>query len=467
MKNRSKLPVVLAFLICIAAAAGGYYVFKYHGEDVSKAVDDFLSKKPEKKPKTGPKSKKGKKKKKTDPAKKDRSPVEKPPEEPEPPPVDLERLEAMFTEAENHYKEIRYEKAGEVLGDLLESAVPGPLKEKAKNLRAKCRTFGEMVDGIKPMALSDLQDIVRIHLVNGHWRMGKVLSRSDKKIVIQEDNGIKAHLPMEEIDRVEPLDPEKVRKVKETMLAEKKSELEGKVGKGKLAEALICFKLAEFCIKHGLFLRVNGFLDEGMGRSAEFPALVYNDKAKTLYRSYLYWRLRKMTRMAKIAYTALVQKFPESAFSRLARTDEEEKPTPAAAPPPDENPAPEEPSPSPGETEPPPSETPEEDPPFGEEEPPPDEEPPTPAPEEPSTGRDLIDQARKLMRQGKAHEDRARPGSPNADEENEKAIGAYEKALELLEKALTAHPESAAWIETRIEEIQSALYWCKKMRKLG
>lgn len=466
-KKRSLLPLLAALLLLGGVAAGGWYVWTHHKADVESFLSGLSSDSADEEgDEEAATSKKGKGRKKrpkkngTSPKDKDQQAKgvdRKAPTDPdgrEKPAPDRDSLESVLSQARANFDALQYEQARYLLADILGAPAPKDLKEKAEELDSLSRTFGEIVEGIRPQALSDSRDIVIVHLTNGGKRRGRVLRRTAEKVYLVENNGIKAIFKNDEIDRLEPLTPEQDRKAKEAQFETFRTAQKGKAE----SSALLFFILARYCVEHGLTHRVNQLLTQGLETDKDFPWVVYNEKAKKYYHRYMFFRGRKFPKSAAKALKVLLDRFPKSFFADEARKDEAKagRPVPKPEPKPEPRPGPRpkvrpEPKPEPAE----------EPDPWEEEEPEP-EPAPGPAPK----GK-LLNQANQLMARARVHDQKSFPGRPNADAELVKAIAAYSKAMEVLEEALKEHPENERWIESKLEQVQSALYWCRKRQKIG
>ncbi len=380
-----------------------------------------------------------------------------PPAKPVQPPADTAAFEAVLEKARACCVALEYEEALRLIEDLLSGPLPKDLRSKAERIERASGVFLSVLAGISPLELSDYRDLVEVRLTNGNSVVGRILSDSPSKVVVMQDYGIKANLSRDEIDRINPLPPEKMKKIKEAEYEKFRMNPDAVRG-----DAVSCFLLAEFCVRNGLRDKVNALLEKGLDADGMFQTIVYNEKAKRIYRQYLYFKGKKMDSMSRRAFDSIREKFPESVFARQAKADEQEatvmaqpRKTPAEAP---ANPAG-----SDSKTPARPPETSEDD--WGDDSGD-DSEKPAPKPPPDSRG-GLIEQAKKLMREARAREEASEPGRPDADAELAKAIAVYEKAAETLEKALKTNPEHAGWIESQLEEVQSSIYWCRKRSKVS
>ncbi len=462
--------MVAAIVILAALAAGGIYLFSDNGASLRREIGSLLSTDagtPEKKADSAARDGReagvahGGKAEASSPLSGIRKPADTASGPALPPtPADSAMLEGMYKSALASFELLEYDKTLRVLSDLLAGPVPADLRQRASKLDREARVFMSAVEGIIPLELSDFRNVVEIRLVNGNSVVGRILAETGAKVVVQEDYGIKAAFRREEIDRIDPIGADRLRKMKEAELDRFRKSPD--VSRD---DAISLYLLAEFCLRHGLREKVNDFLGKGFLKDSMFQELVYNEKCKRIYKQYLYYRGKKIEALAKKALDEMSARFPDSYFRKQAGKDEQEasvmaaprkdpgsKPVPKPAPVPKPDPVPE-PAPETGEEDP-----------FGGGE----DEPEAPAPKPPASGKGgLIDAARKLIADAKRSEEASFPGKPDADAHLAKAVAAYEKAAAALEKALESNPEHGEWIESQLEEIQSALYWCRKRTKVN
>jgi tetratricopeptide (TPR) repeat protein len=464
-KKRSALPFILSLGALAALVGGGVYYWKNHGHTLSQSLDSFFASAAEEGQKKGKKTKKkgGRDQGKPDPASRTGE-IDKPSSTAETSDPDRagsgeiadHTLERLYDEALACYERLEYGTACRLLSDLLGGPGPAGLKSRARDLLARNRAFADILLGIEPWKLSNHRDIVIVHLVGGGRQRGRIRRKTTEKIYIEADQGIKAAFRKDEIDRIEKVSPEVDRKAKEKLFDGFEKKARQKAGD----DVVLYFLLAEFCIEQGLPEMVNRLLEKGLSKDKLFPQLVYNEKARRVYAYYLFFKSRKLEKMAQRRFEELEKSFPKSFWLKKANKDQK-GPEPRPAPKPDlfgENPRPE-PDPRP---EPKPGPRPDPQP-----KPRPDPRPePRPKPQPKRGSSDILDSVQKWIRQARSHEEKSMPGRPNAEAELKKAIYAYQKAVEMLEKAEKAHPERGDWIELRFEEVLSALYWCRKRQKL-
>lgn len=336
----------------------------------------------------------------------------------------------------------------------LERIPPGALDTDdailANRLERWSRDFLGIVAGVEPLELADAAGIVVLHLKNGRKVEGRILKQEGGILHLQKNHGIKWPVRLEEVGRIEKVPQEDV-------LAARGEEFRKVLKSSGALTALRAFELVEYCIREGLRDQVTPLLEKGMELDPQFPLTVYNEKAKRVYRLFLWYKGKKKDTLSKKHLEVLEREFPKSYFTARAHEDEQlaaPKPRPVARPEPDDpEPAPE-PKPAPAMPKSPLEGFPEEPAPE------PEPEPPVPA------GKSLMDLADQAYRRARVHEENSFPGKPNADEENRKAIETYEKAIALYERAQEKHPDQAAFIEGRLEEMYASLFWCKKRQTL-
>jgi tetratricopeptide (TPR) repeat protein len=358
---------------------------------------------------------------------------------------------ALLDEARSHYRNMAYELALDSLDRLVTGSLSQIDRGEAARLRDRASAFREIVAGIEPLELADAKNIVILHLSNGRKVEGRIFDQKGGFYYLEKNHGIKWPVRSEDVVDVEKVPRSKILKRREAAFRKA-------LQKVTPLTAVRSFELAEHCIREGLNGKVTGLLEQGMALDAQFPVTVYNEKAKRIYRLFLWYKGKKKEKQAKKVLKKLVEGYPKSFYTRKAQEDE--KTAPPRAKPPRSPKAPRPPKPAPEEKpEPPPA------PPRSPLEGTPEPRPRPPV--EPSTPDDeLWDRAEATLRKARRHEERSMPGKPNADEENRLAIAAFEKAIGLYERLQKKYPEKAAEIEELLSDMYASLFWCKKRQTL-
>jgi hypothetical protein len=334
---------------------------------------------------------------------------------------------ALLEEARDSYRHMDYTGA---LG-ALDRMIPGTLAEReereARRLEERSRVFKEIVADTKPLELADAKGICVLHLENGRKLEGRVIKQEGGFIYLQKNHGIKYPARAEDVDRIEKI-PRSI------VLKHRAAEYETIRGKKNPLTAVGVFELVEHCIREGLRDKVTGLLEKGLSLDGQFPVTVYNEKAKRVYRLFIWYKGKKKEKLATKTLKELKKSFPDSYYTTTAQEDEKAAP-PRVKPPSKREP----PEPDPG--------------------PEPEPEPRNPLPRSPLEG---------------TPEPPPRPKPPvstdsllkTAEAAYRKAITAFEEAIALYEEAQRKYPDRAAEFEDILQDMFASLFWCKKRQTL-
>ena len=226
---------------------------------------------------------------------------------------------AILEEARTLYRNAAYEPALDSLDRLVSGTLSPEDRREAARLRERASYFQEIVSGIEPLELADAKDIVVLHLSNGRKVEGRIFDRKGGFYYLEKNHGIKWPVRSEDVVDIEKIPRSRI-------LRRREAAFRKQLVKVSPVTAVRTFELAEHCIREGLKGKVTGLLEKGFALDPQFPVTVYNEKAKRIYRLFLWYKGKKKTRQAGKVLKKLVEAFPKSFYTRKAQEDEKVSP---------------------------------------------------------------------------------------------------------------------------------------------